>query len=114
MTTRYIKLEGTKLWNKLLQANILEFESDSELRYIVKEYEVDTSRLEGRLDTARVRIMLPDSPDDSIYLAKEEILNCEATWDNVDEEINIHKLNGKSIYIPPFRLYKELNIMDDE
>lgn len=114
MIDRYIKLEGTKLWDKLLQAAILEFEADSELRYIVKEYEVDTSGVEGRLDTVRVRIMLPDSPDDSIYLEKEEILNCEATWDNVDEEIKIHKLNGNSIFIPPFRLYKELNIMSDE
>ena len=113
MTNQYTKLEGSKLWDKLLKANILEFERDEELRYVIKEYEAVLSNGYTEAKPVRVRLMLPFTTE-SIYLEKEDILDCEAVYDNVNEEIHIKKLYSETCYLSPFRLYAEMKIMGDE
>ncbi len=113
MENQYVKLEGSKLWDKLLKANILEFECDEELRYVIKEYESVLHNGYTEAKPVRVRLSLP-FPAESIYLGKEDILDCEAVWDNANEEIHIKKLYSETCYLSPFRLYAEMNIMGDE
>ena len=113
MENQYVKLEGSKLWDKLLKAAILEFECDEELRYVIKEYEPVLHNGYTETKPTRVRLMLPYTTE-SVYLEKEEILNCEAVWDNVNEEVHIKKLNSENCDFTPFRLYAEMKIMEDE
>lgn len=98
-----IKVDPKKLWKSLCEADVLNFESEEELRFIVKYYPAEAS--DGHV--ASVSLTYPETTDDAIELSEDEIMGCEAEWDRETEEITITKISGSKCYLPPFRLYKE-------
>ena len=103
MSQSIIKVDPKKLWKSLCEADVLNFESEEELRFIVKYYPAEAA--DGHV--AYVSLIYPETTDDAIDLSEKEIMDCEAEWDNETEEITITKISGFKCYLPPFRLYKE-------
>lgn len=103
MSHRIIKIDPKKLWKSLCEADVLSFESEEELRFIIKYYPAEAA--DGHV--AYVALTYPGTSDEAIDLSEEEIIGCEAEWDNETEEITITKISGSKSYLPPFRLYKE-------
>lgn len=103
MSQTIIKVDPKKLWKSLCEADVLNFESEEELRFIVKYYPAEAA--DGHV--SYVALMHPETTDDAIDLSENEIMDCEAEWDSETEEITITKISGFKCYLPPFRLYKE-------
>ena len=105
MSSSVIKIEPKKLWKSLCEADVLNFESEEELRFIVKYSPAEAA--DGHV--SYISLMYPETTDDAIDLAEEEIMGCEAEWDRETEEITITKIAGSKCYLPSFRLYKEFS-----
>lgn len=105
MSQSVIKIDPKKLWKTLCEADILNFESDAELLFIIKYYPAEAA--DGRV--ASVSLTYPGISNASIDLPEKEIMECEAEWDSETEEITITKILGSKCYMPPFRLYKEFH-----
>ena len=106
MNQSVIKVDPKKLWKSLCEADVLSFESEEELRFIVKYYPAEAA--DGHV--SYISLMYPETTDDAIDLSEEEIMGCEAEWDRETEEITITKIAGSESYLPPFRLYKEFRL----